>query len=162
MSKVIVTAKDGNVIVLTDDQFGYVRVEQTVTSFTERGFALEKKQSALVFGEVNVLRGLGWRDNQEISGKIVIKESHTPFNKKNPDKDLKTAGSSGIVCTKNGRNIYRRAVYTPDMSATDELIPHDNYIPSERSLAQQVTDVQTIEMVDFSSVPTFGEEEEEN
>lgn len=160
MSKVTVTAKDGNVVVLTDDAFGYIRVEQTITSFTERGFASAKTQSALIFGEVSVLRGLGWRDNQEVPGKIVIKESLTPFNKKNPEKDLKTAGTTGIACTKNGRNIYRRAVYTQDVTAQDELIAHDNYIPSEKLLATQLVDVQEISNVDFSAVPTFGEEEE--
>ena len=161
MSKVSVTANlDGRVVVPTGENFGYIRVEQTTDVFTDRGFAVKKTVSALIFGNHDVLSSFGWRDGQELEGKIVIKESLIPFNKKEPSKDFKVAGASNIPCTKGGKNIYRRAVYTTNISAVDELIAHDNYIPSERSLAQQVTDIQTIEMVDFSSVPSFGEEEE--
>ena len=158
MSKVIVTANlDGRVIVPTGESFGYVRVEQTTDTFTDRGFAVKKTVSALVFGKLDVLKSLGWYDGQELEGKIVIKESFIPFNKKDPSKDLKVAGASNIPCTKGGRNIYRRAIYTPDASATDEFIKHDNYIPSDALIA--VEDVMLTELPDLSTLvlPDFAD-----
>lgn len=158
MSKVIVTANlDGRVIVPTGESFGYARVEQTTDTFTDRGFAVKKTVSALVFGKLDVLKSLGWHDGQELEGKIVIKESFTPFNKKNPEKDLKLAGKSNIPCTKGGRNIYRRAVYIPDVNAVDDLIKHDNYIPSDALIA--VEDVMLTELPDLSTLvlPDFAD-----
>lgn len=158
MSKVIVTANlDGRVIVPTGESFGYARVEHTTDSFTDRGFAVKKTVSALVFGKLDVLKSLGWYDGQELEGKIVIKESFTPFNKKNPEKDLKLAGKSNIPCTKGGRNIYRRAVYIPDVNAVDDLIKHDNYIPSDAPIA--VEEVMLTELPDLSTLvlPDFAD-----
>jgi adenine specific DNA methylase Mod len=63
---------------------------------------------------------------QELPGKIVIQESLEPFNQKNPRKDLKIAGSTGIVCTLNGQPIYRRTIYKQDSFAENKLIQHDN------------------------------------
>lgn len=161
MSNVIVTADQaGRVIVPAGTDFGYIRVEQSTTKFTDRGFAVKSIVSALVFAKLDVLKSLGWQDNQEIEGKIIIKESLTPFNKKNPEKDYKTAGETGILCTKNGKPIYRRAVYTTDMSAVDTLIAHDNYIPRDFDVveAEEISPEQLNMQLDFSSLPDFGEE----
>lgn len=158
MSKVIVTANlDGRVIVPTGESFGYIRVEKTTDTFTDRGFAVKKTVSALVFGKLDVLNSFGWRDGQELDGTIVIRESLTPFNKKDPNKDLKVAGKSNIPCTKGGRNIYRRAVYTPNVSAVDEFIKHDNYIPSDAPVA--VEEVMLTELPDLSALalPDFAD-----
>jgi hypothetical protein len=151
MASVIVTAdQDGRVIVPAGTDFGYIRVEQSTTKFTDRGFALTNTVSALVFGKLNVLRSLGWLNGQEIEGKIVIKESLTPFNYKNPEKDLKTAGTTGIVCTKGGRNIYRRAVYTQNLTAENEFIKHDNYIPGDQDV--RVEEPVLTELPDLSAL----------
>ena len=161
MSSVIVTAdQNGRVIVPAGTDFGYIRVQQSTTKFTERGFAVMTTVSALIFAKLDVLRSFGWKDSQEIEGKIVIKESLTPFNTKDPDKDLKVAGKSNIPCTKNGRKIYRRAVYTTDMSAVDTLIAHDNYIPRDFDLieSEEVTPEQVTMQLDFTALPDFGEE----
>jgi hypothetical protein len=41
---------------------------------------------------------MGFYAGQELPGTIVIEESLTPFNKKAPERDLKIAGETGIVC----------------------------------------------------------------
>lgn len=161
MSKVIVTANlDGRVITPTSESFGYIRVEKSTDTFTDRGFAVKKTISALIFGKLDVLKSFGWQDGQELDGTIVIKESFIPFNKKDPNKDLKVAGKSNIPCTKNGRNIYRRAVYTPDVNAADELIKHDNYIPADApsSVSAEDLDLFSIPEVNLVDLPDFGKE----
>jgi hypothetical protein len=49
---------------------------------------------------------------QMLEGTIVIKESLTPFNEKDPTRDLKVAGSSGILCKVGNDPIYRKTVYS--------------------------------------------------
>jgi hypothetical protein len=50
----------------------------------------------------------------------------TPFNKKNPDRDLKIAGDTGIVCTLGGMPIYRRTKFSFNEATADTAVEHDN------------------------------------
>jgi hypothetical protein len=70
---------------------------------------------------------MGFFDNQELQGKIVVKESLEPFNLQNPDKDYKFAGTTNVVCCQDGQPIYRRAFYNMDGSDTDEFVTHNNF-----------------------------------
>lgn len=127
--KVVVTADiAGNVIVRSRNNpaFGHIRVEQHRIVVEENGFARMKRISALIPGTIDDLTGFGWTANQEIEGVIVIKEQLKPFNKKDPERDFKIAGKSGIVCTVGDQPIYRKHFYRSDESATDTLIQHDN------------------------------------
>jgi hypothetical protein len=63
---------------------------------------------------------------QELPGKILIKESLEPFSSKNPERDLKVAGDTGIVCRLEGNPIYRRTYYSVSSNAEDTFIQHDN------------------------------------
>ena len=128
-AKVVVTAdKAGNVITRsqTNADFGHIRVEQTRMVIDDNGFARMKKLSALIPGTVEDLLGFGWTAGSEVTGKIVIKERLTPFNAKDPERDYKIAGASGIVCTKNGMPIYRKHFFTFNGNAQDEPVEHDN------------------------------------
>ena len=58
--------------------------------------------------------------------KIIFKESLTPFDKKNPDRDLKVAGETGITCVQDGAPIYRKNFYTEDEKAIDVTCAHTN------------------------------------
>lgn len=128
-SKVRVTADiNGNVIGVSQNnpEYGYVRVEQSVTQITEAGWLKPVKRSALIKGKVEDLAQAGFIDGFELSGKIIVKESLTPFNPENPDKDLKIAGQTGVVCRIDDQPIYRQTFYTSNQEAYDELITHDN------------------------------------
>ena len=129
-SKVKVTAnKNGHVVVISGNnkEYGHIRVEQERQVFDdETGCAKLKVVSALIPGLVKDLKGFGFSDQQEIEGKIRIVERTAPFNKKDPDRDLKVAGKSGIVCTKDGEPIYRKHFFTPNLSLQDDKIVHDN------------------------------------
>jgi len=80
----------------------------------------------------------GYYAGQELPGRVVIKESLTPFNATEPNRDLKIAGASGVVCTVNGQPIYRKTIYTEVASVEETLIAHDN-IDEIRAANQRVT-----------------------
>jgi len=129
MSKVIVVAnEDGEVVQKSENntEYGHIRVEQTRSIIDDRGWLTRKKLVALIPGKVEDLEESGYVNGEELEGKIVIKESIEPFNSKYPERDLKYAGTTGIVCKSGDNPIYRKALYTMDMSATDELVPHTN------------------------------------
>ena len=128
-SKVRVTADiNGNVIGVSQNspEYGYVRVEQSVTQISEAGWLKPVKRSALIKGKVEDLAQAGFVEGHELSGKIIVKESLTPFNPENPDRDLKIAGQTGVVCRIDDQPIYRQTFYTSNQEAYDELITHDN------------------------------------
>ncbi len=129
MGKVVVTAdKNGNVIGISErnPEYGYVRVEQTGSFINEQGWLRISRRSALIKGTVNDLMETGFKAGQELPGKIVVRESLNPFNPENPDRDLKIAGDSGVVCRLDDQPIYRQTFYTMNENAMDELIHHSN------------------------------------
>mgnify|MGYP001017564119 FL=1 len=130
-SKVRVAADiNGNVIGVSQNnpEYGYVRVEQSVTQISEAGWLKPVKRSALIKGKVEDLAEAGFVEGHELSGKIIVKESLTPFNPENPDRDLKIAGSTGVVCRIDDQPIYRQTFYTSNQEAYDDLITHDNTV----------------------------------
>jgi len=129
MNTVKVTANDaGQVIVRSENnpEWGHIRVEQTLLVVDDQGFAKKSRRSALIPGLIEDLSAFGYTAGQEISGKIIIKESLTPFNKKNPKRDLKIAGDSGVVCRQDGMPIFRKSVFTADLSKGDDTLSHTN------------------------------------
>lgn len=128
-SKVIVTADattNSVVNVSENPEWGYIRVQQVRTMIDDNGFLKRKSVSAIVPGLLSDLQESGFFAGQQLDGKIVVEESLEPFNKKTPERDLKVAGETGIVCTFGGLPIYRRTKYSLDGLATDTLIKHDN------------------------------------
>lgn len=128
MSKVTVMADgDGNVIIPTENpEYGYVRVEQFGTQVDGEGWLRVVKKSALIKGKMEDLLSQGYYDGQQIDGKIVVKESLKPFYDEDPDRNLKMAGDTGVVCRLDDQPIYRQSFYTTNLNAQDELIMHTN------------------------------------
>lgn len=127
--KVKVTAdQDGNIIGVSQNnpEYGYVRVEQIATTVNSEGWLRRAKRSALIKGKVVDLLDTNFKEGQELPGKIVVVESHIPFNPENPERDLKIAGDTGVVCRVDDQPIYRQTYYTTNESAQDELIMHNN------------------------------------
>jgi hypothetical protein len=129
-SKVIVTADatTNSVVNVSENnpKWGYIRVQQVRTMIDDNGFLKRKSVSAIVPALLEDLQASGFFAGQQLDGKIVVEESLEAFNDKTPERDLKVAGETGIVCTFGGLPIYRRTKYTLDASATDTLIKHDN------------------------------------
>jgi hypothetical protein len=129
MNKVTVTAdQNGNIIGISQNnpEYGYLRIEQNVTQIDQKGWLKNVKRSTLIKGKVADLSASGLKAGSQLPGKIVVIESLTPFNQENPERDLKIAGDSGIICRIDDQPIYRQTFYTPDVNAVDELIMHNN------------------------------------
>jgi hypothetical protein len=151
-SKVFVVADEtGAVINVSENSdYGYVRVQQTRTMIDDNGFVRRKTISALMPGLVEDLKAMNLYGGQQLDGKIVIEEALDPFNKKNPERDLKVAGETGIVCTLGGLPIYRRTKFTFNESATDTTVDHDNVNELRAAYAAQASKEAVSSDEDFS------------
>ena len=109
-----------------NSDYGHVLLKQEKTIIGSNGWVKTTRLHALLHGEVDDLKNIGIKKMKTLPGQIVVKESTTPFNEKNPDMDLKIAGKTGIVCCKDGEPIYRRALYDASMTEVDEFIAHNN------------------------------------
>jgi hypothetical protein len=129
-SKVIVLADEttGTVVNVSQNNpdYGFIRVQQVRTMIDDNGFLRRKPVSALIPGTLAELKDSGFFAGQQLDGKIVVEESLEPFNEKNPERDLKIAGETGVVCTLGGLPIYRRTKMSFDAGVADTLIKHDN------------------------------------
>ena len=139
-SKVIVLADDttGAVVNVSENnpKYGYVRVSQVRTVVDDNGFLRRKNITALMPALVTDLQDSEFYAGQQLDGKILIQESLTPFNAKTPERDLKVAGETGIVCTVEGQPIYRRTLVSFINDAQDELVQHDNVEQLRTAFAQ--------------------------
>jgi len=138
MKKTVTVTADsaGNVVIPSKNnpEWGNIRVIQQRIVVDNNGFARKKTISALIAGLVGELKSFGWVANQEIEGKVIFKEQLTPFNPKDPERDYKYGGKTGVICTIEGSPIYRKTFYVTDPTATDiqirneagEVVGHDN------------------------------------
>lgn len=128
-AKVVVLGNEqGSVITVSENnpEYGFVKVSQVRTMFDDNGFIRSKKVNALIPGKIEEIEMAGFFVGQELAGKVLVKESLTPFNEKDPSRDLKIAGNTGIVCSVAGQPIYRKTLYTNMSNAEDVLVQHDN------------------------------------
>lgn len=113
-------------------EFGHMRLTQEKTSFGTNGWVNRKVLSTLVHGTVEDLQSLGYEGGQELPGILNVQEQLSPFNENDPDRDLKIAGDTGIVCkgvdTNTGEElpIYRKVFYDPSGQSTDSIVRHVN------------------------------------
>lgn len=126
--RVVGDSTTGAVINVSENnpEWGYVRVSQNRLVIGDNGFMTPKTLNFLIKGTVENLKMAAFYAGQELPGNILIEESLEPFNKKNPERDYKVAGDTGIVLTVNGSPIYRRTIYSASTNAEDTLIKHDN------------------------------------
>lgn len=136
-NKVKVTANEqGKVVVpsTNNSEWGHIRVEQERLVIDDNGFASVKRISALIPGKLTDLEKLNFTHGQEIEGCIIVKEQLSPFNKYDPDRDLKIAGKTGVVCKIASKPIYRKTFFSTNSSAEDvfitdntgKVLGHDN------------------------------------
>tara|TARA_R110000751_G_scaffold149941_1_gene254906 strand:- start:1119 stop:1712 length:594 start_codon:yes stop_codon:yes gene_type:complete len=128
-SKVRVSPDDqGNVIRVSKNNpdYGCIRLEQPRVVFNTQGWVNNKKVSALIHGKVEDLQSLAFTAETELAGKIVVREQTAAFNSKDPDRDLKIAGETGVVCCRYGEPIYRKSFYVTNEEESDIFIAHTN------------------------------------
>lgn len=126
--KVTVTADElGNVITQSlNPDIGYVRIEQQIKTIGLNNWVKNEKRSALIFGKIEDLQAFGFKENQELDGKIIVDESLQPFNPATAEREMKMAGNTGIYCRVDDQPIYRRTRFTTNMDDQDTLIQHTN------------------------------------
>jgi len=128
-SKVNILADDmGNVIRQSSNnsEYGYVRLQQDRVTFGNNGWVKKSNVSTLLHGKLEDLQSLNLEAGGTLPGKLIIRESLEPFSKNDPDRDMKYAGETGIVCCVDGQPIYRKTFYVVDQTAEDVLIAHNN------------------------------------
>ena len=92
--------EDGSVLNISENnpEYAWVLLQQVRTVVDDNGFLRRKPVSAILPGNVEDMKAMNFYGDKEMPGKILIKESLLPFNTKNPERDLKIAGDTGIVC----------------------------------------------------------------
>jgi len=128
-AKVTVKADElGNVIKKSENnpEYGHIGVVQTRVLVDDKGFARVSNLHAIIPGKIEDLKAFGWEAGEQIEGKVVIKESLTPFNNKSPERDYKFAGDTGIVCCQDGQPIYRKHIFSFSLNAEDVSVEHTN------------------------------------
>ena len=129
-SKVIVVGDPTTGTVINQSQknpeWGYVKLQQVKIMVDDNGFLRRTTLNSLIQAPIEILKIMNYHANQTLEGNIVIKESLKPFNEKDPERNLKIAGKTGIVCTVEGQPIYRKVVYSTKSNAEDQTIQHDN------------------------------------
>jgi len=126
--KVVANATTGAVVNISENnpEYGYVRLEQTKPIVDDNGFLKPRTVSTLLQGATEDLQSMSFFAGQELEGKIQIKEALVPFNEKYPERDLKKAGETGIICSVEGSPIYRKTIYDMTGSKADKFEQHDN------------------------------------
>lgn len=126
--KIRVTADElGNVITQSlNPEIGYVRIEQHINTIGLNNWVKNERRSALIFGKIEDLKNLNFKKDQLLDGKIIVEESLQPFTSSLAEREMKMAGSTGIVCRVDDQPIYRRTRYTMDVNEQDTLIQHTN------------------------------------
>jgi len=150
--KVVANATGAIVTISANNpEYGFVRFEQVRSVIDDNGFLRRKPVSTLVHGTVEELSAMDFFNGQELPGSIIIQESLAPFNAKTPQRDLKIAGDTGIVCTIDGSAIYRRTIYSASSSAEDTLVKHNNIEQLRNAYAAQGAKTNAIQPnADFS------------
>ena len=141
----------GNIIIPSpnNEEYGYVRVEQKAATVNSEGWVKISKRNAIIKGKIEDLKQFGFQKDKTIPGKIIIKESFVPFNILNPEKDLKYAGNTGVVCRVDDQPIYRQSFFTTDFNQHDDLITHNN---SDEIKEAQMTTKNTISLIEKMAI----------
>ncbi len=151
--KVIVVADtEGNVVRVSKNnpEYGNIRVTQERFMMDDTGFLRPRTVSALIAGKVEDLHRLNVSDGQDIDGRIITKHSMKPFNPKDPERDLKIAGETGVPCTLEGQPIYRKSFFQFDPRAQDsERIEHDNGAEIKAKFAEMKADTAIVPGEEF-------------
>jgi len=131
MKKLVIVKLDdnGNAIRQSPNnpEYGFIILSQERMNIDVNGWVNKKTFTALIKGEISDLKDSGIGDIKSLPGNIIVKESTTPFQDFNPNRDLKIAGDTGIIlCTEDGEPIYRQTIYDGSGLMTDILIPHAN------------------------------------
>ncbi len=118
----------GNVIRVSknNSEYGHVRLIQERVTFKANGWVKKSELSTLIHGKVEDLEAIDIANKETLPGKIIVIERLDPFNAEDPDRDMKIAGETGVICVKDDQPIYRKTFFVQNTELEDELIAHTN------------------------------------
>jgi hypothetical protein len=124
----IIADDNGNKIRVSanNPEYAHVRLVQEKIWIAPSGWVRKRNMSTLLHGKLEDLQDLGINKMKYLPGQIIIKEQCHPFNEGNPDRDLKYAGDTGVICCRDGEPIYRTTIYDASSTDTDVLVAHTN------------------------------------
>ena len=127
--KVVIVKDDmGNAIRVSKNnaEYAHVRLSQTKSWLSAMGWFTKRDITTLIHGKTEDLQKSGIGRMKKLPGNIRIVEQLTPFSESNPDRDVKHAGQTGVVCCQDGQPIYRKTFYDATAQLEDELVAHTN------------------------------------
>ena len=107
-------------------EYGFVRLTQDKVSYTSTGWLKRSTRSTLLAGKMEDFDAVDMKNQTELPGQIIVVEQTEPFNANDPDRDLKIAGETGIICCVDGEPIYRKTFFDPTGQKHDTLLDHTN------------------------------------
>ena len=96
--------------------YGFYILESEHESM-ENGFYRKQRRTATL--TLDVTTNPNWKAGHVLNGRIVVKESHTPFYDGQPCKINPTTKAEVLV---NGKRVYRQSQYTEIAAEQDALI----------------------------------------
>lgn len=116
--------ENGGVITLSQNnpEYGWITLRQD-QMLINNGWVQNKSLSTIIMGKATDLERMNLVEGQVLEGCIYVKEQLEPFS--DSDRDIKVAGATGIVCSVDGKPIYRRTFYS-NRHVENTFIQHDN------------------------------------
>lgn len=131
----VVGDENGSVITLSSNnpEYGWITLRQD-QMLIHNGWLQNKSLSTIIMGKSVDLEKMNLAEGQVLEGCIYVKEQLEPFSSE--DRDVKVAGSTGIVCSVNGQPIYRKTFYSKQ-HVDSTFIQHDNADEIRQALNDQ-------------------------
>jgi len=136
MVKVVAHPETGAVITVSknNSQYGTIRLDSENVSL-EGKFMNKSKRTAFIRGKVEDLQSLGYKAGQTLGGKIMKKESFSPFYE---GQRPKINPSNGEIILTNGEETFLDYTYTSDANALDIWVGSTNKVEEVvNALAEQ-------------------------
>lgn len=116
-------------------EFGSIRVDYKTTSLTG-GFASSGNRSAFIHGRMEDLEAYGLKEGQELTGRIIRKESFAPFY---GGQQAKINPSTQETVLTDGRPTYLDFQYTEDSKAEDVWVEEEveETVDASQAVAEQ-------------------------
>ena len=108
-------------------EFGSIRLDYK-TATLSGGFSSIGNRSAFIHGRMEDLEAFGLTAGQELDGKIIKKESFSPFYDGQQPKINPQTNEQVLT---NGRPTYLEFQYTEDPKAHDKWIDEENEVEEE-------------------------------
>lgn len=100
-------------------EYGTIRVDSRTVSM-EGGFANVSNRTAFIRGKVKDLEALGFKEGDNLPGKIQKQESTTPFYEGQEAKI--NPSTAEVMKDAQGNDLYLNYVYTEDMNAPVDVL----------------------------------------